>query len=78
MRHNMGQQFGVDNINKSYESRPNIGNTNNFNANINAVTNRNEFDRNNNRLWVPSNMPANIPSQELMGKSQSVHLSRTM
>ncbi len=75
MRHNMGQQFGVDNINKSYESRPNIGNTNNFNANINAVTNRNEFDRNNNRLWVPSNMPANIPSQELMGKSQSVPFS---
>ena len=75
MRNNMSKQFGTDNNNKSYKSRPNIGNTDKFNGSINAVTNKNELDRNNNRLWVPSNMPANIPSQEFMGKSQSIPFS---
>ena len=56
------KHMGVQNVNKSYESRPNVGSTNHFMGSINAVTNRNENDRNNNRMWVPANMPANIPS----------------
>ena len=69
------KQLRVNNANKSYESRPNIGNSNRFIGNINAVTSKNETDRNNNRLWVPSNMPANIPNKELLGNSQSIPFS---
>lgn len=69
------KQLRVNNINKSYTSRPNIGNSNKFLGNINAVTSRNELDRNNNRMWVPSNAPANIPTKELMGESQSIPFS---
>ena len=65
------KHMGVQNVNKSYESRPTVGSTNRFAGTINAVTNRNESDRNNNRMWVPANMPANIPSTEFMGQSQS-------
>ena len=65
------KHMGVQNVNKSYESRPTVGSTNRFMGSINAVTNRNESDRNNNRMWVPANMPANIPSTEFMGQSQS-------
>ena len=75
MRNTNGKQLRVDNVNKSYESRPTIGSTNKFMGSINAVTNRNELDRNNNRMWVPANMPANIPSREFMGESQSTPFS---
>lgn len=75
MRNNNSKQFGTDNVNKSYESRPSVGTTNHFIGTINAVTNRNETDRNNNRLWVPSNMPTNIPSKHNMGECQSVPFS---
>ena len=75
MRNNNIKQLRVDNVNKSYESRPNVGSTNRFLGSINAVTNRNEFDRNNNRMWVPSNMPSNIPTSDNMGQSQSVPFS---
>jgi len=75
MRNTNGKQLRVDNVNKSYESRPTIGSTNRFMGSINAVTNRNESDRNNNRMWVPANMPANIPSREFMGESQSTPFS---
>ena len=75
MRNTNGKQLRVDNVNKSYESRPSIGSTNRFIGSINAVTNRNQDDRNNNRMWVPANMPANIPSKEFMGESQSTPFS---
>lgn len=75
MRNINVKQLRVDNVNKSYESRPTIGSTNRFIGSINAVTNRNELDRNNNRMWVPANMPANIPSREFMGESQSTPFS---
>ena len=71
MRDTNVKQLRVDNINKSYESRPNIGNTNRFLGSINAVTSKNELDRNNNRMWVPANMPANIPSSDKMGQIQN-------
>ena len=75
MRNNNVKQLRVDNVNKSYESRPNVGSTNKYIGNINAVTKRNELDRNNNRMWVPSNMPTNIPNTSSMGQSQSVPFS---
>lgn len=75
MRNTNGKQLRVDNVNKSYESRATIGSTNKFMGSINAVTNRNESDRNNNRMWVPANMPANIPTREFMGESQSTPFS---
>lgn len=75
MRNTNGKQLRVDNVNKSYESRATIGSTNRFMGSINAVTNRNELDRNNNRMWVPANMPANIPAREFMGESQSTPFS---
>jgi len=75
MRNTNGKQLRVDNVNKSYESRPTIGSTNRFIGSINAVTNRNQDDRNNNRMWVPANMPANIPSKEFIGESQSTPFS---
>ena len=75
MRNTNSKQLRVDNVNKSYESRPTIGSTNKFMGSINAVTNRNESDRNNNRMWVPANMPANIPTREFMGESQSTPFS---
>lgn len=75
MRNTNGKQLRVDNVNKSYESRATIGSTNKFMGSINAVTNRNESDRNNNRMWVPANMPANIPAREFMGESQSTPFS---
>ena len=75
MRNINVKQLRVDNVNKSYESRPNVGSSTKFLGSINAVTSRKESDRNNNRLWVPSNMPANIPSREFMGESQSIPFS---
>ena len=72
MRNNNTKQLRVDNVNKSYESRANVGNNTRFLGSINAVTSRNENDRNNNRMWVPSNMPANIPTVETLGQSNSV------
>ena len=75
MRNNNVKQLRVDNVNKSYESRPNVGSSNQFLGTVNAVTSRNELDRNNNRMWIPSNMPTNIPNTNIIGHSQSVPFS---
>lgn len=64
------KQLRVDNVNKSYVSRPAVGNNTQFLGSINAETHRNEENRNNNRMWVPSNMPRNIPSTEIIGNVQ--------
>lgn len=64
------KQLRVDNVNKSYVSRPTVGNNTQFLGSINAETHRNEENRNNNRMWVPSNMPRTIPSTEMIGNVQ--------
>ena len=64
------KQLRVDNVNKSYVSRPTVGNNTQFLGSINAETHRNEENRNNNRMWVPSNMPRTIPSIEMIGNVQ--------
>ena len=71
-RNNTGKHFGTDNVNKSYESRINHGNTQRHNPNINVTTDKQDCDRENNRMWMPSNMPAGVPSQEFRGSQQSV------
>ena len=75
MKNNNIKHFGVDNPNKSYEARINQGGTQMFNSNVNIDINKNDSDRNNNRLWVPTNAPANVPSQEFRGNQQSVPVS---
>tara|TARA_Y100000591_G_scaffold331715_1_gene366515 strand:+ start:4066 stop:5850 length:1785 start_codon:yes stop_codon:yes gene_type:complete len=72
MRDEYSQQFGTDNVNKSYESRINQGGTQMFNQNMNVENYKIDSDRNNNRMWVPSNCSGSIPSQEFMGNQQKV------
>ena len=48
-----------NNVNKTYKSRPNQGGTQIFNQQMNIDTYKNENDRNNNRMWVPTNAPKN-------------------
>jgi hypothetical protein len=48
-----------NNINKTYELRPNQGGTQMFNQQMNVMYSKNEGDRNNNRMWVPTNAPKN-------------------
>ena len=53
---------------KSVVGRTNHGNTQMFNASMNMSVAKNEHDRNNNRMWAPSNMPSQSMSKELYGK----------
>ena len=71
-RNTTGKHFGTDNVNKSYQARINHGNTQQHNPNVNVTTYRQDCDRENNRMWVPSNMPAGVPSQEFRGSQQTV------
>lgn len=48
--------------------RTNHGNTQIFNTNMNVSIAKKEQDRNNNRMWAPSNMPSQSMSKELYGK----------
>ena len=48
-----------NNNNKITDSRPNQGGTQIFNQQMNANNFRNDNDRNNNRMWVPTNAPKN-------------------
>jgi hypothetical protein len=43
-----------NNVNKTYESRPNPGGVPIFNQIENITIQKRDFDRNNNRMWVPS------------------------
>jgi len=53
---------------KSVVGRTNHGNTQMFNGSMNMSVAKNEHDRNNNRMWAPSNMPSQSMSKELYGK----------
>ena len=48
-----------NNNNKTYELRPNQGGTQIFNQEMNVCYTKNENDRENNRLWVPTDAPKN-------------------
>tara|TARA_R110002072_G_scaffold76776_5_gene179817 strand:+ start:1141 stop:2874 length:1734 start_codon:yes stop_codon:yes gene_type:complete len=48
-----------NNVNKTYKLRPNQGGTQMFNQQMNVLQSRNDNDRNNNRMWVPTNAPKN-------------------
>ena len=48
-----------NNNNKTYELRPNQGGTQMFNQQMNVCYSKNECDRNNNRMWVPTDAPKN-------------------
>lgn len=48
-----------NNVNKTYELRPNQGGTQMFNQQMNVMYSKNEDDRNNNRMWIPTNAPKN-------------------
>jgi len=56
------------NVNKSYESRTNHGNMALLGTETNINVAKLESDRNNNRLWVPSNAPSQIPSADTYGQ----------
>lgn len=57
-----------NNINKSYESRPNQGGTQIFNQTENITINRIDSDRNNNRMYAPSSAPSIITSKDTYGE----------
>lgn len=71
------KQLRVNNNNKSFESRPNVGNNTQFLGSINAQTCRDENIHNNNRMWVPSNMPTSIPSVNTMGNMQPLSFTQS-
>jgi len=56
------------NVNKSYEARTNHGSMALLGTETNVSVARIESDRNNNRLWVPSNAPSQIPSADMYGQ----------
>jgi hypothetical protein len=49
-------------------SRTNQGNTNIYNEQMNVCISKNDCDRNNTRMWVPTNMPQMPMSKEEYGK----------
>jgi len=52
----------------SVRNRPNQGNMELFNANMNVSVGRVDTDRNNTRMWVPTNMPRQNMTTENFGK----------
>ena len=61
-----------NNVNKTYELRPNQGNMSLLNNNINMVMNRNEKIFENNRGNVPNGGPNLIPSSEFIGEVNGI------
>ena len=57
-----------NNVNKSYKSRTNQGNMGLFTGEQNVCLNRDDADRENNRMWVKNAGPATIPSADTYGK----------
>ena len=57
-----------NNVNKTYENRPNQGGTQIFQQNDNIQITKKDSDRNNNRMWAPSSMSQHIPSTQTYGK----------
>jgi hypothetical protein len=56
---------------KSIVSRTNHGNTNVYNEQMNISVSRNDADRNNTRMWVPTNMPQMPMSKEEYGQMRA-------
>jgi hypothetical protein len=56
------------NVNKTYPNRPNQGNMSLLGTTTNISVVKNDNDRNNNRLWVPTNAPPQTPSMEQYGR----------
>ena len=56
------------NVNKTYPNRPNQGNMSLLGTATNISVVKNDGDRNNNRMWVPTNAPPQTPSMEQYGK----------
>ncbi len=61
-----------NNVNKTYESRPNQGSMSLFNNQNNISMNRDENIFKNNRQTAPSGGPSLIPSQEFMGQQNGL------
>lgn len=57
-----------NNNSKTQISRLNHGNTQIYNPTENITYNKLECDRDNNRMWVPSNVPSAVPSKDIYGK----------
>ena len=57
-----------NNVNREYKNRPHQGGTQMFNQKTNIAIQKKESDRNNNRMWAPSSMHSNIPSNNMYGK----------
>ena len=74
MRNTQGINMGVDNVNKSYESRINQGGTQIFNQYMNVDVTKLESDRVNNARWDKSSgrMGGNIPHTGLLGAQQTL------
>jgi len=60
-------QINNESKEKSIVSRTNQGNTQIYNQQMNVSIAKNECDRNNNRQWVPSNMPSQSMAKETYG-----------
>ena len=56
------------NVNKSYEARTNHGNMALLGTETNVAVAKLESDRNNNRLWIPTNAPSQIPNADMYGQ----------
>jgi len=61
-----------NNVNKTYESRPNQGNMSLFNNHNNTQTSRNDSIMQNHRSNVPNGGPNLIPSAEFMGELNGI------
>lgn len=57
-----------ENKEPTLQSRIAVGNTNMFNNDVNVSVGRYDQDRNNNRMWVPSNLPSQIISAQQYGE----------
>jgi hypothetical protein len=67
-----------NNVNKTYENRPNHGGSQIFNQNEDIRIFRRDADRENNRMWVPSNDTSAPPARESHGilKDSSAYHSK--
>lgn len=61
-----------NNVNKTYESRPNQGSMSLFNNDTNMYTSRNEKILQNNRNSIPTSGPNMIPSSDFMGEVNGI------
>jgi len=65
-----------NNVNKTYENRPNLGGTQIFNQNEDIRIFKKDSDRENNRMWVPNtgiNAPPNQQTYGVLKESSAYH-----